>query len=214
MIYNIFEVDQCTIFFLDPSSGMECLLSRNFMDDVVAKSLASNYVGDGYNSDPNFSILESLAIGDTKVIHLKDTEKEMDYSYRKHFFSYPHLIDKVSILTAVNIGKYYINFYRGKGRVSFVDQQLFVGGSEAKLFASILSQHYRLNKSLSDEGPLAILSDREREVCQGILHGQKMDAVSAEIGIATSSAITYKKRAYAKLGITSRTSLFDLCRKN
>lgn len=214
MIQNLFGVDQCMVFFLDSSSRIKCLLSRNFMDDIVAKSLASAYVDNGYHSDPNISTLSTLSLGETKVIHLKDMEGEIADSYRERFFNEPNLVDKVSILKADSSGKYYINLYRRKGRCSFIDQQLFADRGEARLLASIIAQHYRLNQSLRDEGPLAILSERERRVCQGILRGKKMEAVSAEVGIATSSAITYKKRAYAKLGITSRTSLFNLCHNN
>ncbi|WP_114327433.1 hypothetical protein [Candidatus Colwellia aromaticivorans] len=56
-----------------------------------------------------------------------------------------------------------------------------------------ITQHYRLNQSLNNKGPLTFISERERQVCQGILRGEKMEAVSAEVGIATSSAILIKK---------------------
>lgn len=214
MIYHLFEVDQCIVFFLDASSRIECLLSRNFTDDIVASSLANAYLDDGHNSDPNLSTLNALSIGETKVTHLRDLQDGMVGSYRERFFNEPHLIDKVSILTADQSGKYYINLYRSKGRCSFIEQEMFDDPAEARLLAAIITQHYRLNQPLSDQGPLAFLSERERQVCQGILRGKKMEAVSAEVGIATSSAITYKKRAYAKLGINSRTSLFSLCHKN
>jgi DNA-binding CsgD family transcriptional regulator len=39
------------------------------------------------------------------------------------------------------------------------------------------------------------------------------EAIAADIGVAASSAITYHKRAYEKLGITSRGALFALCRE-
>ncbi|MDX2368543.1 MAG: LuxR C-terminal-related transcriptional regulator [Colwellia sp.] len=214
MIHHLFEVDQCMVFFLGASSRIECLLSRDFTDDLIANSLASAYLDDGYNSDPNLSTLNRLSIGETKVTHLKDLQEGMLDSYRERFFNEPHLIDKVSILTADKSGKYYINLYRRKGRPSFIEQQLFDDPAKARLLAAIITQHYRINQSLNNEGPLAFLSERERQVCQGILRGKKMEAVSAEVGIATSSAITYKKRAYVKLGITSRTSLFNLCHKN
>lgn len=213
MVHDFFGADQCMVFFLGPSSRIECLLSRDFADDAVAEYLGNAYIKEGYIADPNLASIESLSVGDTKVVHLQDMVGEMADSYRDRFFNKPGLIDKVSILTSDCAGKYYINLYRGKGRSAFREQQLFTDSGQAHLFAALITQHYRLNQSLSDEGPLAFLSDRERQVCQGILRGKKMEAISAETGIATSSGITYKKRAYAKLGITSRAALFDLCNR-
>lgn len=214
MIHELFGVDQFMVFFLNSSSRFECLLSRDFIDDAIAEALGKEYINEAYLSDPNLASIEGLSIGDTKVIHLRDMAGKMADSYRERFFDKPGLTDKVSVLTADSVGTYYINFYRGRDRIPFIEQQLFTDPAEARLFAALITQHYRMNQSLSDEGPLAFLSDRERQVCKGILRGKKMETISAETGIATSSAITYKKRAYAKLGITSRTSLFDLCRKD
>jgi DNA-binding CsgD family transcriptional regulator len=43
------------------------------------------------------------------------------------------------------------------------------------------------------------LSDREKQVCARIAHGMTADGISADLGIATSSVATLRKRAYAKL---------------
>lgn len=214
MIHIFFEVDQCMIFFLDSQSRVECLLSRNFQNNIVAAPLAKAYINNGYRSDPNLTSIIALSLGETKTIHLSDMQGNMAEAYREQFFKEPHLTDKVSILTADELGRYYINFYRGKARSTFIEQDLFTSSSEGHLIAAIVTQHYRLNETLSQEGPLALLSARERQVCHGMLQGKKMETISAEEGIATSSVITYKKRAYAKLGINNRASLFALCRKN
>ena len=45
-----------------------------------------------------------------------------------------------------------------------------------------------------------------------MLAGKKAEAIGYDLGIAASSIVTYRKRAYDKLGICSRAQLFDLCR--
>jgi len=214
MLHTFYGVDQVMVFFLNSSSRFDCLLSRNFTNKITAESLAKAYIDEGYRSDPNLSSLKNLSPGETKAIHLRDVEGDMAKSYREAFFSKPHLTDKVSILTADETGRYFISLYRSSGRSSFIEQGLFIDPIEARLLAAIVTQHYRLKGPLNGEDPLDFLSDRERQICQGILQGKKMDAISAEIGIASSSVITYKKRAYIKLGINSRTSLFELCNKH
>jgi len=214
MIKHYFGADQCSVFFLSEQSNIECLLSRDFHDDLLARNLSNAYVEGAYHSDPNFPLLNALPLGEIIISHFKDFKMGMVDSYQEHFFKKTDLADKVSILTADKTGRYYINLYRRKGRQSFMEQRVFNESHEAKLLASIISQHFRLTKHISHDGPLSLLSERERQVCQGILRGKKMEAVGADVGIATSSAITYKKRAFIKLGITSRTSLFNLCHRS
>jgi DNA-binding CsgD family transcriptional regulator len=37
------------------------------------------------------------------------------------------------------------------------------------------------------------------------------DAIALELGITPNSAVTYRKRAYSRLGIASQNELFALC---
>lgn len=54
------------------------------------------------------------------------------------------------------------------------------------------------------------LSIRERQVCARIAGGHSTSAIAAELGIATSTVMTLRKRAYAKLGIHGRLDLQQL----
>lgn len=55
------------------------------------------------------------------------------------------------------------------------------------------------------------LADRERQVCIRILQGYSSEAISLDLKVAISTIHTYRKRAYAKLGISSQNELFSLC---
>jgi DNA-binding CsgD family transcriptional regulator len=213
IIDKILGVDQCMVFMLSPQSRMTCLLSINFLQEGVATPLAKAYIEGGYQSDPAIEMLTDLATGQTRTIHLRELLDLMSEEYREQFFSDPGLLDKVTIMKFDGRDRYYINLYRGAGRHCFAKQDLFANPVEGRLIAAIVANHFRQNDSLRNEGPLAFLSDRERQVCLGILAGKKMEAIAANIGVATNSVITYRKRAYTKLGITSRGALFALCRE-
>ena len=58
--------------------------------------------------------------------------------------------------------------------------------------------------------PLARLTGREQEVCLRILSGLSSEAIAASLGIGLHSALTYRKRAYDKLGISSQNELFAI----
>ena len=55
------------------------------------------------------------------------------------------------------------------------------------------------------------LTDREQDVCARIVAGYSSEAIALDLGLAASSVATYRKRAYAKLGICSQHDLFALC---
>lgn len=60
--------------------------------------------------------------------------------------------------------------------------------------------------------PLAVLSERERQVCLGMLAGQKGEAIVEDMRISANGVVTYRQRAHQKLGMSSRGQLFSICR--
>ena len=51
------------------------------------------------------------------------------------------------------------------------------------------------------------LSNRECEVCAGLLVGMPLKEISRRIGVEVSTVVTYKNRAYEKIGVSSRREL-------
>lgn len=55
------------------------------------------------------------------------------------------------------------------------------------------------------------LTQREGDICAHIVIGFTTLAISLNMGITVNTVATHRKRAYAKLGISSQTELFGLC---
>jgi len=55
------------------------------------------------------------------------------------------------------------------------------------------------------------LTPRERDVLARVLAGMTSEGIALDLGIALSSVLTYRKRGYARLGVTSQAELFALC---
>ena len=53
----------------------------------------------------------------------------------------------------------------------------------------------------------AELPPREMQVCARMLHGISTEGIALALGISEESVITYRKRAYQRLGIGSRREL-------
>lgn len=58
------------------------------------------------------------------------------------------------------------------------------------------------------------LTLREAEICALIVLGHTVLAISLILGISTNTVATHRKRAYAKLNISSQTELFNVCLKH
>ena len=52
---------------------------------------------------------------------------------------------------------------------------------------------------------------REAEVVSRIVMGMRTEAIGAELGIKAATVITFRKRAYAKLGVARQAELFARC---
>jgi DNA-binding CsgD family transcriptional regulator len=55
------------------------------------------------------------------------------------------------------------------------------------------------------------LTPRELDVLRGTLEGASAIEIAVQMGVKPASVVTYQKRAYARLGISSQRQLFALC---
>lgn len=54
------------------------------------------------------------------------------------------------------------------------------------------------------------LTQRELDVCARTLIGLTAEGIALDLNIKKTSVLTYRKRAYARLGVSSQTQLFRL----
>jgi DNA-binding CsgD family transcriptional regulator len=53
----------------------------------------------------------------------------------------------------------------------------------------------------------ARLTQRERQVCARAASGMSVEATAVDLGIAKTSVLTYRQRAYQRLAVTSPVAL-------
>ncbi|MDW7747518.1 helix-turn-helix transcriptional regulator [Halomonas sp.] len=142
-------------------------------------------------------------------------EAEMSPAYRSHLFAFPDLADKASVAIPARGIVYYLNLYRELDRGPFRRGDLARLELLMPLLASLIRRHYRQRRPTASPGEtevLEVLSERERQLCQHLLRGHTLKTAAKALDIALSSAETYRKRAYAKLGVRSKAGLLALCR--
>lgn len=200
------SVDQIMVFAIEAEIA-RCLLSRHFANAALAGDLAAAYLDDGYRDDPLLPALMAAPQGSVELRRMEDIATQMDADYRYRFFDAPGLSAKTTVIAVGDTLKLFVSFYAADAVRDVCDPDL------ARLAGRLALMHFERDVDTGIPAPLTVLSDRERAVCLGILSGQKSEAIAADLGIAASSVITYRKRAYGKLGVTSRTGLFAICSK-
>ena len=136
--------------------------------------------------------------------------------YRKLFFQDSGIVDKCATAIWVDDTCFYVNFYRiaAQGRFSVAQRERL--GSIAPTIAASVARHFQqkpapdLATLFATRAPLASLTPREQEVCRRILAGFSSEAISQDLGISLHSTLTYRKRAYERLGISSQSELFGI----
>lgn len=204
--------DQCMLFFCSADKSVSTLLYKDFAADESARTLAHTYISERrYMQDPNFALLKACPPGALHVLHLHHLSPEMGPTYRRRFFDEPGFKDKLSIIRGHAAGNYYLNLYRRSGNFGEVFRDAEDETVAARLLSALIVKHYQINQKMLAQGPLAFLSHREQQVCQAVLQGKKNEIIADELGVSLNSVVTYRKRAYEKLGISSRAQLFALC---
>lgn len=194
---------QIMVFSYAPDHAA-CLLSRNFRAGALGAQLAADYLDGWFRDDPLYTQVMQMQAGDSQTARFDQLRPRMRAEYRARFFDTPDLAGKAAVLIAGDRLKLVVNLYWDANTTAMPDL--------CPLLARLALIHFETRPEHSFPEPLAVLSDRERAVCLGMLAGKKAEQIAADLDVAPSSVITYRRRAYAKLGINSRGSLFAICR--
>lgn len=137
-------------------------------------------------------------------------------AWRKEIYEREHLADRLSFLYAPVPGSAWaVNLYRDRSHGVFtageIDTLLAVApllklthrgvlghAAEGEAKQDRRARTARVTAALRRQAPE--LSARELEVCAHIACGVPADGIAAELGVAPSTVLTLRKRAYAKLG--------------
>lgn len=209
VIHRHVGADQIMVFSY-AGERAECFLSFNTHVEDNANRLAQDYLEGGYLKDPLAPEIARLASHDgIDIFSLEVLARQMPQQYRSRFFTRPGIVDKLTILARRDGTVLGINLYR------FAESGPFAAGACEMPLLNVIGQiallHYSDRQPQDMRSPLLSLSDRERQICEGILNGKTTEAIAWELEVAPSTVTTYRKRAYVKLGINSKSALFTLC---
>ncbi|NOZ42004.1 MAG: helix-turn-helix transcriptional regulator [Alphaproteobacteria bacterium] len=240
LVNVVVQVDHCAVFINNNDGTAAHLFTKSKLDEAVCRSLARAYTEQFYTRDPNLAPLEQQLTenSDLKMTLLPHIPaRDYDEGYKTRFFTDTGLIDKVSSLLQTRHYTIYCSFYRLKASGRFKQEEFEQLSQILPILTNLIFKHSLLAGQEDKENrpdpiitqvPLsrsaeamtglfdshnkvfARLTGRERQVCLRILQGYSSEAISLDMKVAISTIHTYRKRAYAKLGISSQNELFSL----
>jgi DNA-binding CsgD family transcriptional regulator len=228
---EVLGIDQCTVFAFNGVSppAPVVLEGKSALMRDIARALASKYVAGGFERDPN--VHRPLSDLDHPTVYCLRADQLKDKQYRWQFYDEPRLAHELVVLGQSENTLYYSSFYRSDPRAGFAESDLQTMLSVARFALKALHRHKELLGESPPTGPMTSsvahraqtlshlrdvllsephrLSQREAEVCAGIILGYTTLGISLNIGISINTVATHRKRAYKKLGICSQNELFS-----
>jgi DNA-binding CsgD family transcriptional regulator len=211
-----------------PHGTPRVVFAHSTQDRDLARRVGEIYTTRCWLKDP-VNQLSKLTLSHSEGITARVAKSELRNSpYRRECYAAfdwngygAKLVDRFSVIKRHHGEVVGINFYRhaNDGLFALRDIQMIV--TSADLLFALLVKHKpaTLRRNVEDERRLyrqqlkAIapsLSQREVQVCIGIASGMTSEAIASTLGISIHTVLTYRKRAYARMGISSQIELLHL----
>lgn len=141
-------------------------------------------------------------------------------AFRHRFFDAAGIVERVSIVQRGRHGWRGMNLARHASEGVFSDRELDNITGLARLTLPMVPLASPAATPAADLSAIEIeerfaarclgLTRRERQVCARAALGMSVEATAIELGIAKTSVVTFRQRAYRRLGITSPYALLGL----
>jgi DNA-binding CsgD family transcriptional regulator len=179
------------------------------------------------HQDPNTQLIGAARCGTDEVLTTRRQASDIAPGDPvRALYSRFELADRVSLLARSGQRWFALNLYRGQQEGAFDGDTLALWRATAGLLAAMLRRHFEWQvppawrqpagpDNAAMEQRLAMLpgrlSAREQQVCARALRGMSNPAIALDLGVQVSTVSTLRRRAFAKLGISTLSELFLRC---
>lgn len=214
---------QCTIFAYATNRSPQIISFADRARMIELPKISSNYAERFYSMDGNQQAMLTRPIASSSeriVVQRQSVEDITHRDYRRICYELPQISERVALLTHCEGERWLsVNFYRGREHGHFSAIEIEFIETAAPLIMQIVRLHYRAYLE-ANEMPTVLservislypeLTRRDRELLKLMLAGGEVQTISSSMGIQLSSAATYIKRLYRKLGISGQRELLAL----
>lgn len=205
-------------FAFDPQGRPAVIFAENAGPSAVAREIGDRYVERYWRMDP----ISDAGRADRPRfgLHMVEvTADDIPYAdYRRECYTAANLGARMSVCEARSYGMIRLNFYRAHDFLPMQKSAIF---DAVDLLMPLLWRHsldhfepLRRRGKPDFEARLAqvapSLSPREREVCALIAAGLNSEGIALRLGVSLNTVLTYRKRSYSRLQISSQNELLRL----
>lgn len=221
---SLADVALCSAFRHDEDGSMHLLFAQGTLpllaDFPVRASL--DYVRIYWRSDPQMLHL-ARSLPSRPVVVRKAAAEIADPAYRAACYERAGIRERISIYRA-GAPAFIANGYRTVDDPAFTPAEMERIEQHAGLLMAALERHEHVRAAagqMQDEAALMQalmalrygLSTREAEVSAAMMLGETQAEIAARKQLSPDSVVTYRRRAYGKLGIANRRDLLRLHRR-
>lgn len=214
-------IDYLSMFRIGRDGGIAFLGAAGRFKRISA-DVSSRYVERYCHLDPVRELVVPRLGLDKRVLVRSSASDIRHASYRRDCYDAGGIAERLCLFGRYERSLLQVNVYRCRSRPPFceVDAARFVG--LADVLVPALARHSELvsagSRNVPDgdaierrlRGLCPALSDRELQVCAQGLLGCSIDETARILAIASSSIITYRRRACEKLGVGSLRKLLRM----
>lgn len=224
-LQDVATVDDLTILTLDSGARLQLLGLASRSNTGVLRSLTRDYVAEHHNQDPNFSELSQPTRSRRVLVRRHDFGRLKTKAYQTRFYTSVGVVDKLSYIWRSGRTAYYVNLYRNVASGLYTAAEVQALTAISRFLANLIRLHsarvavgeaMRHNEGDDLAERLVTLLDarltvRETMVLSRILKGLQTEGIALDLNVKPASVVTFKQRAFGKLGITTQAELFARC---
>lgn len=224
VMHALAGVELCSVFRRDGAEGVQLLFAAGdpAQQPDFALSASRDYARSHWRSDAQLTRLARARVGEPVVVR-RHVSEIADPAYRAACYERAGVVERISILWPGRPA-FVANGYRTAPGAPFAPQDVERLELHARLLLAALRQHLRADTAtgyLFDEIGLAErlaaldygLSAREAEIAASLVLGETQERIAEAKRLSLATVITYRRRAYAKLGVANRRELAALHRR-
>jgi len=219
------QLAQCTIFAYEFGNRPRTVSVADRRGGRFLRDVADVYSKLFYALDGNQNIVSNEPAarhGASIVMHQQTSDDIVHEGYRAACYGNPNVYDRLSLLLQPADEIWLsVNLYRDRAHANFQPREIAFIEALAPLIGHTARHHYALHGQHQLGLPQLMLArvrslcptlaKRELDVIRGVLEGRTAAEIGEILGIKPASVVTYQKRAYQRLGISTQRQLFALC---
>jgi len=220
MFRDLREISGCahlSILLFPRGQPIQIVLAANEGPHALSMCIAQKYVVEYWKHDPANRLAGNAR---TAELALRFAPNEIsDKSYRRDCYGNFDLVDRFSILRKRGETTARLNLYRSRTSGRFSEAQIGAVVDASSVLFALALKHQDLRRPVEGAADAArrrlllaepSLTPRELDICTGIIGGQTSEAIALSLGLSVNTVLTYRKRAYFRLGISTQNELMRL----